>query len=190
LRSEQGPAIGDPPLITSDHGAVAGILRPNRVQYPDDDNSVEQLLGYGGVLGISYRLNDRNRFTCSLSGGTGMGTYMADFAWSDIDVAYNPSSMQAENVVVYGGFAALEHHWSDQFSSTIGGSYLGSEEKDFFQDLRYIDGYKALANLFYKPQPFDEHLVCGCELEYVERTNMDESQNDATRMSLLLYYNF
>jgi hypothetical protein len=170
--------------------AAAGILRPNRIQYPDDDNSVEQLLGYGGVLGLSYRMSDRNRLTCSASGGTGMGTYLADFAWSDIDVAYNPSSMNSENVDVYAGFAALEHRWSKQFSSTIGGSYLGSEKKEFFEDLRYIDGYKALVNLFYRPSPFDKHLVCGCEVEYAERTNMDETQDDTTRMSFLLYYNF
>jgi hypothetical protein len=170
--------------------AAAGILRPNRIQYPDDGNRVENLLGYGGVLGVSYRVNDRNRLTCSFSGGTGMGTYMADFAWSDIDVAYNPSSMAAENVDVYAGFVALEHYWSEQFSSTIGGSYLGSEEKDFFQDLRYIDGYKCLANLFYKPNPFDGHLVCGCEALYAERTNMNEMQDDASRVSLLVYYNF
>ena len=172
------------------HIAVAGILRPNRIQYPDDDNRVEQLLGYGGVLGVSCQLNERNRATFSVSGGTGMGTYMADCAWSDIDVAYNPSSMDSENVGVYGGFAALEHAWSEQFSSTIGGSVLGSEEKDFFPDLAYIDGYKGLVNLFYKPRPFDQHLVCGCELEYVERTNMDVTQNDTIRMSFLLYYNF
>jgi hypothetical protein len=142
------------------------------------------------VLGFRYRLNDRNRLKFSISGGTGMGTYMADYAWSDIDVAYNPSSMDFENVGVYGGFAALEHDWTKELSSTIGGSYLGTEEKDFFQDLQYIDGYKTLINLFYKPALFEERFVFGCEVEYAERTNMDATQNNTTRMSVLLYYNF
>ena len=119
-----------------------------------------------------------------------MGTYMADFAWSDIDVAYDPSGMNAENVVVYGGFAALEHRWTEQLSSTIGGSYLGAEEKDFFEDLQYIGGYKALVNLFYKPVFFNNQFILGGEVEYGERTNMDDTQNNTTRMSALLIYNF
>jgi hypothetical protein len=170
--------------------AIAAILRPNRVQFPDDENRVQRLLGYGGVFGINYLLSDRNRLKFSISAGTGMGSYMADYAWTDIDVAYNPSSMDFENVGVYGGFLALEHDWTKELSSTIGGSYLGAEEKDFFQDLQYIGGYKALINLFYKPVFFSNQLVLGGEVEYGERTNMDESQNNTTRMSALLIYNF
>jgi hypothetical protein len=170
--------------------AIAAILRPNRVQFPDEENRVQRLLGYGGVLGINYQLSDRNRLKFSISGGTGMGAYMADYAWTDIDVAYNPSSMDFENVGVYGGFLALEHDWTKNLSSTIGGSYLGAEEKDFFQDLQYIGGYKTLVNLFYKPVLFNNQFILGGEVEYGERTNMDDTQNNTTRMSALLIYNF
>ncbi len=41
--------------------AIAAMLRPNRLQFPDDENRVQQLLGYGGVFGINYRLGDQNR---------------------------------------------------------------------------------------------------------------------------------
>ena len=119
-----------------------------------------------------------------------MGNYMADYAWSDIDVAYNPSSMDFENVGVVGGFVAVEHDWTEELSTTIGGGYLGTEEKDFFPDLQYIDGYKTLINLFYKPVHFNNQFVFGCEIEYAERTNMDETRNNTTRIGALLYYNF
>jgi hypothetical protein len=170
--------------------AVAGILRPNRLQFPDDEHRVQQLLGYGGLLGVRYRLNDRDRVKFSISGGTGMGTYMADYAWSDIDVAYNPSTLEFENVDVYAAFIAFEHDWTKVLSSTIGGSYLGSERKDFFPDLQYIDGYKALVNLFYKRPLLDKQFVVGFEVEYAERTNMNGTRNGTTRTSVLLYYDF
>jgi len=170
--------------------AVAAILRPNRVQFPDEDNRVQKLLGYGGVLGFRYRLNDRNRLKLSISGGTGMGSYLADYAWSDVDVAYNPSTMDFENVDVRGGFVGLEHDWTEELSSTIGGGYLGMEEKIFFPNLQYIDGYKALINLFYKPALFEERFILGGEVEYAERRNMDATRNNTTRMGVLLYYNF
>ena len=170
--------------------AIAAMLRPNRVQFPDDENRVQQLLGYGGVFSFKYGLSDRNRLKFSISGETGMGNYMADYAFSDIDVAYNPSSTNFENVGVYGGFLAFELDWTKDLSSTIGGSYLGAEEKDFFPDLQYIGGYKALINLFYKPVLFNNQLVFGFEIEYAERTNMDETRNNTTRASALLFYNF
>lgn len=53
------------------------------------------------------------------------------------------------------GFLAFEHDRTKDLSSTIGGSYLGAEEKDFFPALQYIGGYKALINLFYKPVFFN-----------------------------------
>jgi hypothetical protein len=170
--------------------ALAAILRPNRLQFPDDDNRVQQLLGYGGLLGIRYRLSDRNRLKFSVSGGTGMGGYMADYAWSDIDVAYDPASMQFENVGVFGAFVALEHNWTKELSSTIGGSYLGSERKDFFEDLRYIDGYKALVNLFYKRPLLNSQVVFGIEVERAQRTNMNRTRSNTTRASVILYYDF
>lgn len=73
--------------------AIAAMLRPNRVQFPDDENRVQQLLGYGGVFGFKYGLNDRNRLKFSISGGTGIGNYMAEYAFSDIDVAHDSSTM-------------------------------------------------------------------------------------------------
>jgi hypothetical protein len=80
----------------------------------------------------------------------------------------------------------------EQFSApaAIGGSFLGSERKDFFPDLQYIDGYKALVNLFYKRPILDKQVVSGFEVEYAQRTNMDGTRNGTTRMSVLLYYDF
>ena len=85
---------------------------------------------------------------------------------------------------------ALEHNWTKELSSTIGGSYLGSERKDFFEDLRYIDGFKALVNLFYKRPLLNSQVVFGFEVEQAQRTNMNRTRSNTTRASVLLYYDF
>jgi hypothetical protein len=170
--------------------AVAGLLRPNRLQFPDHENRVQTLLGYGGLLGFRYRLTDQNRVKLSLSGGTGMGSSLADYAWTDIDVAYDPSTLEFENVNVYTAFLAFEHDWTKELSSTIGGSYLASERKDYFPEDKYIDGYKALVNLFYKRALLNKQFVFGFEVEYAERTNMNDTRNGTARMSVLIYYDF
>jgi len=170
--------------------AVVGLLRPNRVQFQDADHEVQKLLGYGGLLGFRYRLNDENHIKLSVSGGTGMGSYLADYAWTNIDVAYNPSTLEFENVDVFTGFLALEHDWAKEWSTTIGGSYLSSERKDFFPELLYNDGYKVLANIFYKRPLLNKQFVFGFEVEYAERTNVNGSRNGTTRASALMYYDF
>jgi len=170
--------------------ALGAILRQNRLQFPDEDSRVQQLPGYGFFVGFKYRLSDRDRLKLSVSGGSGMGTYLADYAWTDIDVAYNPAALEFESVGVLTGFAALEHDWTKELSSTIGGSFLGSERKPFFEELQYIDGYKVLANLFYKRPIQGKQFVFGVEVEYAERTNMNGTRNGTTRASALVYYDF
>lgn len=170
--------------------ALGAVVRENRLQFPDEDNRVQQLPGYGLLFGFKYRLSGRDRVKLSVSGGSGMGSYLADYAWTDIDVAFNPATLEFESVDVLTGFLALEHDWTKELSSTIGGSYLSSERKEFFEDLQYIDGYKVLANLFYKRPIQNKQFVFGFEVEYAERTNMNGTRNDTTRASAIVYYDF
>jgi hypothetical protein len=84
----------------------------------------------------------------------------------------------------------LEHDWTKQLSSTIGGSSLSSKRKEFFEGSQYIDGYKVLANLFYKRPLQNTQFVFGVEVEYAERTNMNGTRNGTTRVGALVYYDF
>ena len=126
----------------------------------------------------------------SVCGGTGMGGFMSDFAFVDIDLAYNPGTAEFENMMVYAGFLGFEHDWSKKFTSAIGGSMLGSEGKTYFDDGYFKFGSKILTNLFFKPASKSGDHSVGVELEYAERRNIASPSNNTIRVNSLLIYNF
>ncbi len=168
----------------------AGLIRMNRVQFTLDERGRQSQMGYGGLIAAKVHFNERNRLMMSASGGVGMGGYMGDYAFVDIDLAYNPGTLRFENMSVYACLLGFEHDWSKQFTSAIGGSLLGSEEKSFFDDGYFTSGSKILTNLFYKPSSKLGHLLVGIEFEYAERRNKASSSNNTMRASSLLIYNF
>lgn len=114
---------------------------------------------------------------------------MADFAFVDIDLAYNPTTQEFENVGAYSGFLGFEHDWSEEFTSAVGGGVAGVEEKAFFPNGFYYRGWKALANLFFRPLRWSS-IQLGGEIEYAERENLGTPSNNATRASVLLILDF
>ena len=169
---------------------VAGVLRMNSLQFTSDDKGRQSEIGYGGLIAAKLHLNERNRFMMSASGGTGMGGYMGDFAFVEIDLAYNPGTHRFENMIAYAALLGFEHDWSKNFTSAIGGSILGSEEKSFFDGGYFVSGSKYIANLFYKPVSKSGHLLVGVEIEYAERRNISTPSNNTIRAGSLLIYNF
>lgn len=169
---------------------LAGVLRMNRVQFTAGDKRSQSQLGYGGLIAAKLHLNKRNRLMSSAAAGVGIGGFMGDFAFVDIDLAYNPASQQFENMNAFTVFLGYEHDWSNDFTSAIGGSLLSSEEKSFFEDGIFIHGRKILTNLFYKPDWEKGNLQIGVEIEFAERKNINIASNSTFRASTLLIYNF
>lgn len=169
---------------------AAGVVRMNSVQFTSGDKRSQSQLAYGGLITAKLHLNEKNRLMTSAAGGTGMGGLMGDFAFVDIDLAYNPEIKEFENMLVYTVSLGFEHDWSKKFTSAFGGSILSSEKKSFFSDEYFLSGSKILANLFYRPASKTGHLLLGVEIEYAERRNIKAPENHTTRISSLLIYNF
>jgi hypothetical protein len=170
---------------------VAAQIKPNRVQFTSEAGEAQNLVGYGGVVAGKVSFNKENILMFSANANIGTAGGMADFAYTDIDLIYNPGTGEFENSEVYGGYLAFEHRWSESLSSTIGVGYIDVRTKPYQDDLTYSSGYKPLVNLFYRPT--DGHLkglTVGAEVEHAARTNLDASTSSTTRASLLIYYDF
>lgn len=170
---------------------LAGEVRPNRVQFTGETREVQNLTGYGGVFAGKVSFGRSNRFKFSANANLGTAGGMADFAFTNIDLIYDPATGRFENTEVYGGYLAFEHDWSRSLSSTVGVGYINVRNRAFEPDLAFSSGYKPLVNLFYRPRHGSlKGLTVAGELEYAHRTNLDGSQSDTVRASLLMYYDF
>lgn len=170
---------------------VAGLVRPNRVQFTGDTKKEQTVVGYAGVLAGKFDLGADNTFMISLNGNVGSASAIADWGYTDIDLIYNPATGEFESTEVLGGYLAFEHRWSRTLTSTIGVGALDVRSKDFEEGLAFSGGTKPLVNLFYRPaQAPWKGLVAGLEIEFGRRINKDQSTNETTRMSILVYYDF
>jgi hypothetical protein len=173
------------------HWRVAGLLNPNRVQFTTDAEETQTLLGYSFQIGAKFTIDESNRIKTNAGRAVGSLVYYADFAYTDSDLVYNPTSGEFESVVLpFGVQVGYEHNWTKSLSTTVAGSYMDVSTKDFEDDLAFNDGYKALVNLFYKPVDKYEGLAIGGEVVFAGRTNKDLSKSNTARVAVLIYYNY
>jgi len=169
---------------------AALLLKPNKMQFTVNENEVQSVTGYGANIGTKFNIGQRNRLKFGGYYGSGIGSYIVDFAYVDIESIYNPQTIEFESMNLYGGFMAFVHDWSKTFSSTLAGAYNNVDNKTYQDDLAFNYSYKGMVNLFYKPARKMNSLVAGAEFLYAERFNKNSSQNSALRFSLLVYYDF
>ena len=169
---------------------LCAMVKPNRVQYTGADKKTQSLTGYGASLAAKFNIGEFNNLSILGYTGSGFGRYVVDYAYTDIELIYNPQSEEFENMDLYGGFLGFQHDWSKTLSSTLAGGYNYAKNKNYQDDLAFNYSYKAMVNLFYKATKKMNGLVIGVEVLYAERFNKNNSSNKAMRASLLMYYDF
>jgi hypothetical protein len=169
---------------------MAALVKPNRVQFTGDDKDTQSLIGYGGNVGAKFNMGKANRIKLMGYCGSGMGSYIADYTFTEIELIYNSQTTEFENIDIYGGLFAYEHDWNKLFSSTFAGGYNFAKNKSYQEDLAFNYSYKVMVNLFYKPIKYLKGLVVGAEILYAERFNKNNTSNKALRASLLMYFDF
>ena len=167
---------------------VAGVYRTNQVHLADGRS--QTLPAYGGLVAVTWELGSRNRLKGGVGGGSGTGGMLGDFAFVNIDMAYDGTNQRFENVEAYTGFVGFEHDWSNEFSTSVGWGFANVGKQDFFPTGAYETGSKALANVYYTPRDKWERLRMAVEVEYAERQNIDAPSNETTRASALIIFDF
>jgi hypothetical protein len=156
---------------------MGAMLKPSRVQFTGDDKRAESTIGYGAMMSGKFNLTKANRIMFSGYVGSGIGSYIVDYAFAPIELVYNPQTTEFENMNLFGGFLAYEYDWNQAWTSSLAGGYNHAINKSYQQDLAYNYSLKAMVNLFYKPISKIEGLVIGAEILYAERFNKNNTSN-------------
>jgi len=165
------------------HLAVAGLVRQltYKTQGFDADESA-----YG--VSFSGRFNmGKNNFKFMLNQGAGLGRYVG------LNIAHGGVLTEDNNIDTIdstSGFAAYQHHWNDQFRSTVMYSFI---DIDNDTDLLNLTGNPTKssmsysANLLYSPE---KKLTFGIELKHAEREVESGVDGDMNRIQFSAKYAF
>ena len=166
---------------------IAGLATFNKI---DGTERQQNEPGLGLLLGGLLKLNDKNLIKAHLVRADGNNSALADFAYSDFDMAYDATTGDVNNLSTIGGQIALEHKWDENFTSAFGVGFLDMDNEDYQQGDAFDHGYKALANVFFRPGDWLQGLVLAAEVEYATQTTKDGSDGETTRISILAYYDW
>ncbi len=164
---------------------VSGMLVPNEVRY---DGGSQSDLGWGLLFGTRLVVNDSNVLKVYAHRINGLGSINAEF--NDYDMVYNPNTGSFDNRTTTGAGLAIEHNWTPVLSTSLSGGYINIDLKSFQDDLSLNEGYGSSVNLMWRPKGRLDGVMIGAEFEHAERTNNDNSSNNANRVSLATWYDF
>lgn len=107
---------------------LGGLLAANRVSYT---GGTESDLGWAATLATRLNINDNNVFKAHIITTKGQSSLFADFTTQKLDVVYDPTTNSFKTLKSTGGQLALEHHWADSLSTTIGGGFIDQRLANF-----------------------------------------------------------
>ena len=164
-----------------------GLLAANRVSYT---GGTESDLGWAATLMTNLNINDNNILKAHIIAINGQNSLFADFNKQDMDIVYDPTTNSFESLKSIGGQAGLEHQWTDSLSSTFGGGFIDQKLASFQNQQEYDNGYKAIANLLYKPLGKYDGMTLGIEIAGGWRSNADGTSNNTQRAVMAIWYDF
>lgn len=174
------------------HVQLAGIVR--RIEWDDLQDDEYDLSG--GVTGWGLNLSTNvnlgpHVFRGSVVYGKGMENYMND-APVDVGIKNNFSNpvspIKGTALPVLGLSAFLDLNWNEEWTSTIGYSYLEIDNSDGQADDAFRMGQYALANILYHPLP---NLFFGPEIQWGKRSNyLDGYSPDILRLQFSVRWSF
>lgn len=158
--------------------SVAGLAR----QLRSDANGTEAGYGLSFAGKIPLGKNDI-RFT--LSGGDGIGRYLALNTVNDVQIDGNGG---LDTINMINGFIAYRHVWTEQWRSTLALSALSADHDVLLTGTGVTKSVQtASVNLLYSPVA---PLTLGGEVRYAEREVENGDKGDLTRFQFSVKYSF
>lgn len=157
-------------INTLDNGyfKAAMILRSIGYETASNDDSV---LGWGINVSGNYALDKANTLKYQVVTGEGIGRYMNDPCCSlyaastgGSDAGLN-SDNDLEAIGITGGFVYLDHSWSEEYTSSVGVSYVDVDNLSTQFSRALNKSLYTTANLIWNPTPMSR---VGFELQYGE----------------------
>lgn len=129
--------------------SLAGVVRQLETASGD-----ESATGFGVRLNMQYPLLSSTTLKATGWWGEGIATYVPGGSTAgprSLRDAYVEADGSLETVQLVGGSIGIEHAWTEEWSSTLGYSFVQQDDipvGDFIEDTQY-----ALASLWWEPTP-------------------------------------
>ncbi|MBK9308813.1 MAG: porin [Nitrospira sp.] len=164
------------------HFNTAGLFR--RVGGVTSSGQSDHVFGYGVMASGLLRVWGRDNIVFQAVYGEGISRYFIDPKNLNLDAGYDSSGVLNAQPA-YGGYAAIQHFWNDQWRSTVTYGFLQintteGSPADTYKRTQYLD-----CNLMYSPA---EGITIGGGFLWGQRVNKNDVSGEGFRINFLLKY--
>ena len=164
------------------HFNTAGLFR--RVGGVTSSGQSDHVIGYGVMASGLLRLWGRDNIVFQAVYGEGISRYLIDPKNLSLDAGYDSSGFLKAQPT-YGGYAAIQHFWNDQWRSTVTYGFLQintaeGAPADTYKRTQYLD-----CNLMYSPA---EGITIGGGFLWGQRVNKNDVSGEGFRINFLVKY--
>jgi hypothetical protein len=142
------------------------------------------VFGYGVMASGLLRLQNRDNFVFQAVYGAGITRYFNDTGTLNLDAGFTSSgALKAQPA--YGGFASLQHFWSEKWRSNVTYGFLQVNTTDLSPANTYKRTQYTDWNLMYSP---GERFTVGGGLIWGQRVDKNDVSGEGFRINIVLQY--
>jgi hypothetical protein len=167
------------------HLRLAGLARDLNAEAENGstDSAPGWAIAGSGKLALPY-LGAKDNFKFNLHYGDGYGTQIKG---GPQEGAFDPVTSELETIGILGGYAGIQHFWSDQYRSNLVLGHVDSDNPAFLSGDTFDNTSYAAADFIWNPY---KETTLGVEFLWGRRENKDGASGSANRLLLSSRINF
>lgn len=144
-------------------------------------------LGYGLSFSGYWKTRDADKLIFQATYSRAVSHFINMFRDNDLDLVYNPVDQNFEALSSWSGNLAYEHNWKNNLTSTVSIGMADIVNTEFQPPDAYNHSYSASVNTFWT---IVQGAKIGIEYLYGKRSNVNDTNGNASRIWALFYYDF
>jgi len=166
------------PRLDANWGHVQVALVARDLAYDDGVAGRNTTLGLGVQAAGMYQFNPANALFLQGLYGSGIARYSLDFAGFGLDAALDAGGT-LKSIPIYGGYAGVQHRWSEKLRSNLTGGLLWADPHANMAPTTEKHTVYAATSLVFSPR---KPLFWGFEVLYGRNETLDGSHGHAWRI--------
>ena len=153
----------------------------------DSLDNINYQFGVGGVVSAKYSINSNTELFASFTSGKAISSFVNMFRNRVEGVLFDPINNTLVAPALTGGYVAVSHNFPKYFSSSLSFGMANNANLQFQDPDDYNYSFSGMLDVFYQPA---DGARLGLEYAFGQRFDVDSSTGTASRVSLILYYDF
>ncbi len=143
--------------------------------------------GFGGSFAGKFEIDEKNNLYLSITSGRGISHYFDALRGKGEDAFYNAATKGPAVLFSTGGYVAYSREVVQNLSANLSFGMVAVSNNEFQPADAYSYSYSAMLNVFWQPI---EGARVGLEYAFGQRYDIGGAQGNASKVSMLLYYDF